>query len=72
MISYQHAMWFAVSVTVVTYFMFQKKMLSKSTTELVSKLFFYPTFPITALLRTGNYWTQIDETVCIKPSIFAI
>ena len=45
------------------FFLFQKKMLSKSASKVVSKLFFLPTFPITILMRVGNYWTTIDDTL---------
>lgn len=45
--------------------MFQKKMFSKQNTQIVSAIFFYPTFPITALLRLGNYWTKIDDVVVL-------
>ena len=49
----------------VVYFMFQKKMFNKKNTQLVSAIFFYPTFPITALLRLGNYWTKIDDVIVL-------
>jgi hypothetical protein len=49
----------------VVWYAFQKKMLPKWLTKVVSSIYFWPTFPITALLRTGNYWTQIDDTVHI-------
>lgn len=49
----------------VTFFMFQKKMLSKPVSKIVSAIFFAPTFPITVLMRLGNYWTPIDDTVIL-------
>lgn len=45
------------------FFLFQKKLLSKSASKVVSKVFFLPTFPITILMRVGNYWTTIDDTL---------
>jgi atypical dual specificity phosphatase len=47
----------------IVYAMFQKKLLPHEVSKVVSQIFFYPTFPITALLRIGNYWTKVDETV---------
>ena len=43
--------------------MFQRKLLSHGMAKIVSKMLFYPTFPVTVLLRLGNYWTEVDETV---------
>ena len=54
--------WFFASSAFV-FFLFQKKMLSKSASKVVSKMFFLPTFPITIMMRVGNYWTQIDDTL---------
>jgi hypothetical protein len=48
------------------WYAFQKKMLPKWLTKVVSRVYFWPTFPITALLRTGNYWTPIDDTVRVS------
>lgn len=48
---------------VVTYILFQKRLLPHSVAGLASKILFYPTFPITAMLRLGNYWTKVDETL---------
>ena len=45
------------------FFLFQKKLLSKSASKVVSRLFFLPTFPITILMRVGNYWTTVDDTL---------
>lgn len=53
------------SISAITYVLFQKKLLPKSITKLVARLFFYPTFPITALLRLNNYWTQIDDSLIL-------
>lgn len=57
--------WFAVASLGVTYVLFQKKLLPHSISKFVSKIFFLPTFPITALLRLGNYWTVVDDTTLI-------
>ena len=70
--------WFSKILTMIfmgLYYSFQKKMLSKGMTRFASKLFFYPTFPITVILRLGNYWTEIDDTVilgCAPMNIFGI
>jgi hypothetical protein len=52
-----------LSTSVIAYIFFQLKVLPKSVARIVSKIFFYPTIPITALMRFGNYWTSVDETV---------
>lgn len=49
----------------ILFVLFQKKLLPKPIAKVVSKLLFYPTFPITAALRIGNYWTEIDDTVIL-------
>lgn len=49
----------------VVYFMFQKKMFSKANTLVISKFLFYPTFPITVMMRIGNYWNVVDKTVIL-------
>lgn len=58
--------------TAFTYFLFQKKMLPKPMSKVVSRLFFLPTFPITALLRLGNYWTVVDESLYLGCAPMAI
>jgi hypothetical protein len=58
-----NVLYFSLASFVIVYFLFQKKLLSKPITKIVSKILFYPTFPITAILRLGNYWTPIDDTV---------
>lgn len=45
------------------FFLFQKKLLPLPIAKVASKFYFYPTFPITAILRLGNYWTPVDDTV---------
>ena len=54
---------FASSAVVL--FMFQKKMLSKKTSKVVSRVFFFPTLPITILMRIGNYWSTVDDTLLL-------
>lgn len=53
----------AAGLFIVTYALFQKHLLPLSMSKFISKLFFYPTFPITAIMRIGNYWTKVDETL---------
>eukprot|EP01040_Poterioochromonas_malhamensis_P017573 gene17573-20238_t len=52
-------------VFAVTYLLFQKKLLPLPIAKVASKILFFPTFPITALLRLGNYWTQVDDTLIL-------
>jgi len=55
------------------FFLFQKKLLPLPVAKAASQFYFYPTFPFTALLRLGNYWTPIDDTLivgCAPMSIF--
>lgn len=48
-----------------TYFLFQKKLLPFKAMKFASKMLFLPTFPITAMLRLGNYWTVVDDTLIL-------
>eukprot|EP01039_Chlorochromonas_danica_P002220 gene2220-2424_t len=57
--------WYAAGAVAVTYLAFQKHWLPDPIARVVSKVFFYPTFPITALLRLGNYWTRVDDTLLV-------
>ena len=57
--------YFFFAGSAVVLFMFQKKMLSKSTSKVVSRIFFFPTLPITILMRIGNYWTAVDDTLLL-------
>jgi hypothetical protein len=54
-----------MSTIAITYALFQKKLLSKPISQVVSKLFFIPTFPITLVMRMGNYWNVVDNTVLL-------
>ena len=54
-----------LSLTGLMYVMFQKKLLPRNVSRFMSKLFFYPTFPITLAMRIGNYWTPLDDTVIL-------
>lgn len=53
------------SSIVVLWVLFQKKLLPHPAAKFVSKLLFYPTFPITAMMRYGNYWTKLDNTLML-------
>ena len=57
--------WVFLLTITVTWVLFQKKLLPKPVSKVVSKLFFLPTFPITALMRVGNYWTKVDDTLIL-------
>jgi atypical dual specificity phosphatase len=48
-----------------TYALFQKKLLPKPIAKIVSVLFFYPTYPVTYLLRWKNWKTQVDDTLIL-------
>lgn len=52
--------------------MFQKRLFSKQNTLFISKLLFYPTFPITVLMRLGHYWSYIDNTIILGCAPLAI
>lgn len=54
-----------IATIAITYACFQKKLLSKPVSKIVSKLFFIPTFPITLMMRIGNYWNIVDNTVLL-------
>lgn len=54
---------YVFTFSAVTWLLFQKKLLPKPVSMIVSKIFFYPTFPITAIMRLGNYWTKLDDTL---------
>jgi len=55
----------AASTGIVLYVLFQKKLLPRSIARVVSKVMFYPTFPLTAMMRIGNYWTVVDDTIIL-------
>ena len=56
----------------VTYLLFQKKLLPLPVAKVVSKILFLPTFPITAMMRIGNYWTEVDDTLILGCAPFSI
>jgi atypical dual specificity phosphatase len=58
-------LWGMTASTAIMYFLFQKKMLPLPVAKVVSKLLFYPTFPITLMMRLGNIWTHVDDTVIL-------
>jgi atypical dual specificity phosphatase len=49
----------------VTYALFQKKLLPRPVSKVVSVLFFYPTYPVTFLLRWKNWRTTVDDTLVL-------
>jgi hypothetical protein len=57
--------YFGLIFAAITYILFQKRLLPKKVCGIVSKVFFYPTFPLTALIRLGNYWNVVDDTVLL-------
>jgi len=71
-VSLSSCLYFLVGSASLTYFLFQKKLLPKPLSAVASKVFFYPTFPVTALLRLGNYWTTLDETLILGCAPFSI
>lgn len=71
-LSFRNGLWILLGASSITYFLFQKKLLPKPISALVAKIFFYPTFPVTALLRLGNYWTPVDETLILGCAPFGI
>ena len=44
---------------------FQKHLLPRSLSQVVSKVLFWPTLPITISRRLGSWTTQVDDTVMI-------
>lgn len=58
-------LWTLFTTSALLYALFQKKLLPKPVAKVVSKVLFYPTFPITALLRINNYWSQVDDTLIL-------
>jgi hypothetical protein len=63
--SLARAGWMFFGAAAFTFLLFQKKLLPKNVSRVVSSLFFVPTFPFTVLMRLNNYWTPIDETVIL-------
>jgi len=52
-----------LGITAALYLLNQSHLLPKPLAAVVSKVLFYPTLPITASKRIGNWVTQIDKTV---------
>lgn len=61
----RRVLWSSFIFVGITYTMFQKKLLPLQISKIVSKMFFFPTFPFTVILRLGNYWTTIDDTLIL-------
>lgn len=55
--------WGALGAFAILYIMFQKKIMPFAVSKIVSKILFYPTFPITVLNRLGNYWSPVDDNL---------
>lgn len=72
MFSLKTILFLFLAINAAVWYAFQKKMFPKWLTKIISSIYFWPTFPITALLRTGNYWTPIDDTVCMCRGIIFI
>lgn len=66
------AVWGFFGLGFVAYVLFQKKLLPRPVAKVVSKILFYPTFPITAMMRLGNYWTPVDDTLILGCAPFGI
>ena len=60
------------TVFAVTFFMFQKKLLPINVSKVCSKIFFYPTFPLTILNRLGNFYSKVDDTLYLGCAPMAI
>lgn len=58
-------LWAIFSAFTLLYAAFQKKLLPIGLSTIVSKVAFYPTFPLTALRATGNYMTDVDDTLIL-------
>ena len=59
-----------LGMTVALYLLNQKHMLPKPLSAVVSKALFWPTLPITALLRIGTWTTVVDDTVMMGGAPF--
>lgn len=64
-ITIARAFYFLTLSSGIIYMLFQKKVFPKSIAKIVSQIYFYPTFPFTALRRIGNYWTPVDKTLIL-------
>ena len=61
-----------LGITFVLYILNQRHMLPRPLAFVVSKVLFYPTLPITAARRIGNWLTRMDETVVLGGAPFAL
>jgi len=59
-----------LAVTVALYVLNQKHYLPKPLSAIVSKVLFYPTLPITAFRRLGEWSTVVDDTVILGGAPF--
>lgn len=63
----------AVFAAGAVFALFQKKMLSKGLSRVVAKIYFYPTFPFTVLMRQGeNFRIFFSKNIVIITFIFSI
>lgn len=53
------------------YVLFQKKLLPRNLSLMVSKVAFFPTMPMTAWKARGNYMTEIDDTLILGCAPFS-
>ena len=60
----------ALGVTVTLYLLNQSHLLPRPLAAVVSKVLFYPTLPITASKRIGEWVTRIDKTVVMGGAPF--
>ena len=59
------ALYWGLLASGVTYALFQKKLLPKPVARFVSVVFFFPTYPVTFLLRWKNWKTTVDDTLVL-------
>ena len=60
-----YLLWGMLGSSVLVYMAFQKHLFPKPIARVVSKIYFYPTVPISISLRLNNYWTFLDG-LCIS------
>lgn len=59
-----------LGITVALYILNQSHLLPRPLAAIVSKVLFYPTLPITASKRIGNWITNIDDTLVLGGAPF--
>lgn len=63
-ILYHGSLWFLI-IFVILYILFQLHLLPPSLARIISRLSFYPTWPITYFIYRKNYYTFIDSHVVL-------